>query len=585
MRQEGLGTGVRRGALLAALLMVLAGNAGAQAKPAYGKLVGVVRDASGTPQLGAAVQVLSEVSSVSKPSDLITNTQGIFHQDRLIPGLYTIRVTLAGFLPTLQQHVRVSSNLTTVLRIDLESMFASLDQLRRRPSSPSDGDEWKWVLRSSVAMRPVLQWLSDDESDAEALATDDRAAFGPARGRLEFTSGARRPGSITNQADAAGTAFAYDQKVGAIGRLFLASQASYERSPAAGFATIWLPAGSFDSGPQTTVVLRESKLGNNGRTFQGVRLDQSGRIGIGRRVTLRYGAEYINASFDGSASSLRPRAEMEIGVDDRWSAILVFAAQGGAPAFPDPEDDPRGLALASALNQLDAFPALLWRDGHPVFESGWHEEVAARRKLGSRGTLQLAAFRDDSDHTAVYATGADPGVSGFVGDFFSHAFVTDGGSFRSWGARAVLQEKVTENIDVTAVYAYAGALSLLGEPGFAPMDDFRDALHGVQRQSFATNIKARIPRSGTRIAAGYKWINGSALSSVDGYGESLYQDAPYLSLGVRQALPKIGAGRWEALAECQNLLAQGYVPVNGRDGTVWLVPAFRIFRGGLSFQF
>jgi len=39
-------------------------------------------------------------------------------------------LTLAGFLPTLEKHIRINANLTTVVRIRLESMFASLEQLR-----------------------------------------------------------------------------------------------------------------------------------------------------------------------------------------------------------------------------------------------------------------------------------------------------------------------------------------------------------------------------------------------------------------------------------------------------------------------
>ena len=37
--------------------------------------------------------------------------------------------------------------------------------------------------------------------------------------------------------------------------------------------------------------------------------------------------------------------------------------------------------------------------------------------------------------------------------------------------------------------------------------------------------------------------------------------------------------------DCDNLLAQGYVPLASRDGNVMVVPAFRSFRGGLSVQF
>src|SRR5256884_8247887 len=73
--------------------------------------------------------------SVAATRGFLTNTQGMFRGDKLAPGFYTVRVTLAGFLPTLEKHIRVTSDVTTVVRIELESMFASLDQLRRMPST------------------------------------------------------------------------------------------------------------------------------------------------------------------------------------------------------------------------------------------------------------------------------------------------------------------------------------------------------------------------------------------------------------------------------------------------------------------
>jgi hypothetical protein len=39
------------------------------------------------------------------------------------------------------------------------------------------------------------------------------------------------------------------------------------------------------------------------------------------------------------------------------------------------------------------------------------------------------------------------------------------------------------------------------------------------------------------------------------------------------------------LADFSNILAQGYVTVNGQDSRMMLVPILRSFRGGVSFQF
>jgi hypothetical protein len=113
----------------------------------------------------------------------------------------------------------------------------------------------------------------------------------------------------------------------------------------------------------------------------------------------------------------------------------------------------------------------------------------------------------------------------------------------------------------------------------------RDALRMATRQSLGLNVSTRVPRAGGRVTVGYKWISGPTITRVDSYGESLYQMDPYLHVSLRQQLPKFGPGRWEAIADCDNLLAQGYVTTNTREGQVVLVPAFRTFRGGLSLQF
>jgi hypothetical protein len=567
----------------AACLSFLASAPEAQVKPVSGSLTGVVRDFAGTPQMGASVQVLTEGAGSNGSNDLLTNTQGIFRSDKLAPGLYTVRVTLAGFLPTLQQHVRINANLTTMVRIEMESMFATLEQLRKQPNSTkAEADDWKWVLRSASGTRPVLQW---DDYGAVLSAGVDRNAGAP-KMLMEFTDGARRPGSVSNVAAAPGTAFAYDQKLGE-GKLLVAGQMSYDEEPAGGVATVWLPTGTIGAGPHTALVLREASLGNTGVTFRGMRLDQGGAVTLGDRVLVRYGGEYLLVGLGRSVSSLRPRISLETKLGDTWRANVVFASQPGAPNSLDSNAlDSSGEELQSslvrALDELDAFPALMWREGRPVLQGGWHEEVSAERRVGERGKLQVAAFHDDAHHQAVFGRGTELPAQEFFQDIFSNAFAYDGGAYSSWGGRIAYRGKVSDDVEVTAVYTVGGALA----PGTTMADAvLRDVLRAVTRQSLGMNVSTKLPVAGGRVTVGYKWISGPAVSRVDSYGESLYQMDPFLHVSVRQQLPKFGPGRWEAIADCDNLLAQGYVTMNTRDGQVVLVPAFRTFRGGLSLQF
>lgn len=566
--------------LTAAVSLFVVKQADAQAKPLLGKLAGVVRDTAGTPQMGANVELVPETAGLVASRSLLTNTQGVFQGDKLTAGFYTLRVTLAGFLPTLEKHIRISPNLTTVVRVELESMYASVDQLRRMPSNATGSpDDWKWVLRSSASMRPVLEWVSSNPSST--LSAGNLKPEVP-RVRMEFTDGARRSASASNIASSPATAVAYHQKLGGASSVIFAGQMSYDGdAPGGGIATVWLPTGTLGAGPHTALVLREAKIGPDGPNFRGVRLDQGGAVALGDRLLLRYGGEYVLVGLGAAASSLRPRAEINYRLSQDWYTELIFASMPAGPGPLEATETQSGGILTAALNELDAFPALLMRANRPVLQNGLHEEFAVRRKIGGHGTLQFAGFHDDNRHVAVYGRGNALPSADYFQDYFTKGFAYDGGSSSSWGARVAFQKKLEGDTEFTALYSFGGAL--------APANDLdgvlRDILRTASRHSLGAGISTKVPRLGTKVSAGYKWISGPTVSRLDGFGESLYQMDPYLHLIVRQPLPKWALGKWEAIADCDNLLAQGYVSTSSRDGRVVLVPAFRTFRGGLSVQF
>jgi hypothetical protein len=556
-----------------------------RSKSSLGSISGVVRDAEGIPQLGASVEVSCETPGSLINHQFLTNTQGLFRAENLPPGFYTVRVTLAGYLPGLEKHIQISSNLTTMVRVELQSLYASIETLRRAPATgAAEPDDWKWVLRSASGLRPVLQWHEEDTEQSSAVVAD----AGPRPlGRVELTSGARRPGSVSNIDGALGTAFAYDERIDGNNHLLFAGQVSYdEDAPAGGLAAMWLPTGSLENGPRSTVVLREAKIGPEGVIFRGVRLDQSGTMTFGNRVLLRVGGEFVLVGAGQAASNIRPRVKWETQVAPNWYVDAVYASlpvsAGEADrSFSDITTMRTASPLVTALDQLDSFPALMWRAGRPVLENGRHEELAVDHKIGSKAVVQIAAFHDDNTHVALFGKGQDMPAPDYFQDFYSKGFAYDGGSSVSWGTRAAWREKLTDDLELTAIYAFAGALV----PVEARDGALRDRLRTVPRQSAAMKLTGRIPHTGTKLTAGYKWIGGEAVSRVDPYGEGIYDVNPYLHVGVRQPLPWIPLRHLEANAECDNLLAQGYVPLSTRDGQMLLVPAYRSFRGGLSLQF
>ncbi len=351
---------------------------------------------------------------------------------------------------------------------------------------------------------------------------------------------------------------------------------SYDKGASGTFAGVWLPSGNAGNGPETIFIWRQSKIGAEGMEFQGMRIDHTEQLALSDRILLRAGAEYLRAGIISSVSSLRPHAQLNASLAPGWMATLIVAAN------PPSEQWGRTGALESAIDELDSLPPVLFHDGKPVLEGGWHQELSVKRKMGSQSTLEVAAFHDSTRDQAIFGTGAAASPE-FVQDAFSTAFLYDGGNSSFWGTRAAYRQKLSDDLEVAAIYAWAGALTPQGELN-TMSSDLRDSFATRNHHSLAARISGKIPRSGTQFSASYKWISGTTLSRMDQFGEAAYQMDPNLHLSIRQPLPGLN-GRWEALADFSNLLAQGYVTVNGQDSRTLLCPNLRSFRGGVSFQF
>jgi hypothetical protein len=261
---------------------------------------------------------------------------------------------------------------------------------------------------------------------------------------------------------------------------------------------------------------------------------------------------------------------------DGWTASLSVSPR------PLSTSELTAPPLQAALYALDSFPAVFLRNGRPVLESGWHDEIAFENSLGPNTRLVASIFRDRSSHTAIFGRGATSDAE-FLQDYFSNTFAYDGGASSAWGARIVWRQKFSDDFETTFLYSWSGALA--AEPDAASAANLRDSLFTGKVHSFSAKLSARVPHAGTRITTGYKWMSRQTVSRQDPYGEALYQFDPYWNVSIRQPLPRVFSGRIEAQADFRNLLAQGYVPVNTPDGVMLLLPVARSIRGGLSFQF
>jgi Carboxypeptidase regulatory-like domain len=546
----------------------------------FGKLSGLVADPAGNPQMGASVWLTPEFAG-GRAIELLTDENGIFVSQRLRPGLYSVKVALAGFMPSFQEHINVGADVNTSVHIELDSIFASLDQLRKKSTKPAEPDDWKWVLRTASSSRPVLQLR--DGTVVIANSSDLQKDNEP-RVSVEMNNGSVRPGSFSGSPGFMGTAVSYDQSLGRAGKLLMAGEVNYAQAIPGVFggsvASIWLPSGQYGEGPETTLTVRQVRLGDSGRSIRAMRFEHSEQMALADHVILEYGGEYLSGGYVGAAtSSLRPHARLGVRLSPHWDTAFLL----------ETDPDAYGLRMEAsseggepAIDALQAGPALIWTNGHPILNGGWHEEFAVRHDVGTRGQIESAVFRDDSRHQAVYANGA--ALAETVAGQLPGPFANDAGAAGFWGTRLVYREKLSNNLELAGVYAWAGALAPNDQS--APLADLRDMVQTRYHHSVAARLAGKVPKSKTQLAASYKWIDGTVLTRQDVYSETAMAIDPNLSLTIRQPLPSFRrCGHWEALADFRNMLAQGYVSLEGADGRMLAMPVERSFRGGVSFQF
>ena len=132
-----------------------------------GTISGYVRNVTGTPQMGAVVQILG---SAHRTFTVFTDAAGFYSAPGLVPGLYSLKVTAPSFLPALREKVGLTPGGSLNINVTLSTLLGVM-QLGPIRSLPDD-DDWKWTLRS-VANRPILRVFNDPTIPAEKVGPRD----------------------------------------------------------------------------------------------------------------------------------------------------------------------------------------------------------------------------------------------------------------------------------------------------------------------------------------------------------------------------------------------------------------------------
>lgn len=566
-----------------------------------GSIVGSVRDNGGVPQMGAVVQLYNRLD---KPIwKAITNANGEFGFDSLVPDIYSVRVSLSSFVPALKRNINIQAGMRNVLAINLATVMSSIELVYSAPNAGTlMNDDWKWVLRSSMATRPVLRMLPDllqlgNDEYHRAAAT----VFSDTRGLLRVASGESNPFSALGNQPDLGTSFALATSIFGRNQVQVSGNIGYAMNselPTAGFRTTFSRPDL--GGPEVKLTMQQVSLPVRGspvlnstsaavpalRTMSITLLE---RIQVADGVQLDYGASLDSVTFVERLNYVSPFARLsyQIGAN----GVLDVGYSSGAPPVEllnrGGEADSSFQADLSALSLL---PRVSLRNGQAEIQRTQNVEVGYRLQAGSR-SYNVGFYREAVANGALTVAAPDDFYYSrdLLPELSSRNSVFNIGSYTRTGYTASVTQVFGENFSATVAIGRGGVLGTRGGVlSSGDPDELRAMITRVQRHWVRGKIAGTAPGTGTKYSASYEWTDYNSL--IPGHvflTQRIYPETG-LNIRVRQPLPGFGGlpGRLELTSELRNLLAQGYLPIALADGRrLVLAHSPRAIRGGVSFIF
>jgi hypothetical protein len=550
------------------MVVVVAGLVPASAAPFPSTVSGVVRDARGTPQMGAVVELMAANATVVARA--YTNVRGGFSFEHVLPGKYQVKATGDSFLPTLREGLELRSRSKIFVNLTLSTLFEAIQWLPAQPRSPDEPeDDWKWTLRSS-SNRPLLRYLED--GPLVVLSGDDKSA-------PQLAARVSVSGSSGGFGDAGPHhAFAMERSSAVGGHLILRANLS----PQPEDSSQYMAGYQLALGPERqirnvgSIQQMNAIEGAGGQGLYAMRLRSAEAVNLGPDASLELGNEVQTVHGASVAAASLPF------LNASWHSDGVSVSYRVATS---PELQNAG----TVADDLTLTPMFSEQDGKIRIQHGLHQEMQFEDNTATRRAL--VAFYEDEVRSPVIGGGGLLTPQEIAGgdtlyDPSSQVFRVTGPGFTTGGFRASFSQKVGASTWAAVSYADGKALAFEVSDSAMNVDEAAQALSQRRAEAITASLDSAVVRTGTRWRASYRWQPADTVTPVavyDSFGQSAY-----LNLVVRQRLRcgHLFPNGTEALIDVRNLLAQGYRPFITRDGsTLYFAQDERSIQGGLSFSF
>jgi hypothetical protein len=560
----------------------------------YGRLSGIVSDNHGNPLMGATVLIIGPLliptaSAGEQVERVITDAKGKFAVGHLIPGWYSLQIISPTRLPAHRNGIKVEAGQTSTLKFVLGDVFAPLRFQIPDTGATSLGDDWKWVLRTSAATRPILRYRQEVAETTPNAVNPPLPASQRLVGMVPGSSGweplATDPGM--------GSVLAYLRSLSLDSDLLAVGSVAANGTLTSSVGTEYRKGLIKGDSEEISLVVHRlgyargvTATGGGGQLpdsyAQGLVASYTQTRHIYPHLTLTAGMDidYLNAL--GDVMAAQPRIKLAYHLSRSTDVALQV---GKGPS------DGSG-TLLERVSRLDSFPLLTLRGYRPELEQGVHSEISVSRLLSGSARIELAAYHDGVRNAAVWGSANAAARSWLAGNYVVNPAVggifVNVGDYHSSGYRAAYVQRIGNHVETLVAYSVGDSLSAHGLLNQAPKGDLQGVLKPVRSASLAGGVSARIPVTRTQLTTSYEWVQRGRVTMVDPYGQADLQLQPFLDVQVRQPLPALAflPAHIEAVAEFRNLLAQGYSPLTqSGEMTLLLSSAYKSLRGGFSVEF
>jgi len=509
-----------------------------------GAIQGKVRDRSGAPVVGALVIAIATKSSPGERM-AFTDSLGAFTIPNLLVGQYSVKVTMAPYLPTQTAAIQLSSGTTAILSLNLQTAMDVFRRVNARDAKTAQ--DMVWILRSSRATQPVLRLLG--------ASTEDDLSVADYSGYLQIYSNSLE--SNKGLTDGLGSRFSLTMPLQSRARVTLDGQYNESPDQPRGLGATYEFAPVDNRQSRVSVNVRQGTLINGSfpeDDLKEIQVKYDEKLELLNHFVFNYGAEMGRTDGRESDQYFRPM----LGVSFVPNAMTTIGVAATAES-PAQADDP--------IRGKDYFEQKAYLP--PVHQEYRHAELQMARIIGST-KLSGAIFKSSAASQTLFVSLPD-GSRTFL--------ILDGSNLRSQGARFFV-DRSFKGFNAGLGYTVASGFGL-SKPAYH-MDDLMDQMTQRQFHVITARVKTDVDITNTELTAVYHWVSPLAAVTIDPYQTNAEYLDPTLSITVAQTLPTWGTfpGKVQAILDARNLLESS----NPNHG-IHISNSPRFVKGGINIRF